>query len=258
MNLNGAAVQHKKYGQGVVQEVKDKNIIINFNGEIKKFSYPDAFKLSLKSINEDMEIFINNELEEAEKSNEPVKAIESKTIKETTPYITMNCEFLKDESLRYFFVFQNKTFHAERRGGYIWAPKSSSSRTIAHWERMKEVRKGDVILHSLNKNIVAISIAVSDCYSANQPNELKSEQLWEDDGYMVDCKYIDIKNPIMTSDYKDEILKLQPSKYAPFNNLGRGNTGYLFASNKDLTEFIIQKSMYSNQYLNDVLGGNYK
>lgn len=99
---------------------------------------------------------------------------------------------------------------------------------------MEKVRKRDVIIHSVNKEIKAISIATSNCCSANQPHELKREQMWKDDGYMVDFQYIDIQYPIVTSvpsDYMDSILELQPAKYAPFNNIGRGNTGYLFASN---------------------------
>lgn len=118
---------------------------------------------------------------------------------------------------------------------------------------MEEVRKGDVIIHSVNKEIKAISIATSNCYSANQPDELKREEMWEDDGYMVDCQYIDIRYPIITSDYMDSILELQPSKYAPFNNIGRGNTGYLFASNSELTQFFIDKLLVRNTFLKDVM-----
>ena len=80
---------------------------------------------------------------------------------------------------QYFFVFQNKSFDAESRGGYLWAPKSNQDgRKVSHWLMMEEVRKGDIIIHSVNKNIRAISIATSDCYSANQPEELKREQMW--------------------------------------------------------------------------------
>lgn len=156
-------------------------------------------------------------------------------------------------SKQYFFVFQNKSFDAERRGGYLWAPKSNQNgRKFSHWTMMEEVCKGDIIIHSVNKNIKAISIATSDCYSKDQPDELKSEKMWEDDGYMVDCQYIDIQYPIITSDYMNSILELQPEKYAPFNNIGRGNTGYLFASNSELTQFFIDKLLIQNGYLREI------
>ena len=66
---------------------------------------------------------------------------------------------------------------------------------------------------------------------------------------MVDCQYIDIQYPVVTSDYMDSMLQLQPAKYAPFNNIGRGNTGYLFASNTTLTQFFIDKLIVRNGYL---------
>lgn len=153
-------------------------------------------------------------------------------------------------SKRYFFVFQNKTYEAEQRGGYLWAPKSNSSgKRVFHWELMKEVQPGDVIFHSVHKKIVAISIATSNGYSAKQPEALKREDLWEDDGWRVDSKYILIKNPIVTSDYKDQLLNLQPKKYAPFNQLGRGNTGYLFESNLQMAQFLFSLLCKANPYL---------
>lgn len=249
MNLNGASVQHKKYGQGVIQEIGGDYVFIEFNEEIKKFTYPNAFKLGLKAVDKDVELFINNEIKRLEVEASASQILENEKIEANN---ILEYEFLKANDVKYFFVFQNKSFKAERSGGYLWAPKlNAAGGKESSWVMMEEVRKGDIIVHSVSKNIVAISVATSDCYSANQPQELKREQLWQDDGYMVDCKYIDIKNPIVTSDYKDEILKLQPSVYAPFNNLGRGNTGYLFASNRELTGFIIEKSVKANPYLNE-------
>uniref|UniRef100_UPI0006D02D17 hypothetical protein n=1 Tax=Clostridium sp. NkU-1 TaxID=1095009 RepID=UPI0006D02D17 len=58
----------------------------------------------------------------------------------------------------------------------------------------------------------------------------------------MDTTYILFTEPIITSDYKEKLLKLQPQKYAPFNKLGRGNTGYLFQANKTMYEFIIRQT----------------
>lgn len=49
---------------------------------------------------------------------------------------------------------------------------------------MKEVRKGDIIIHSLNTKIIALSIAKEDVYSSNKPDELKVA--WNTDGWRVD------------------------------------------------------------------------
>lgn len=81
--------------------------------------------------------------------------------------------------MNYFFVFQNKSYEKERNGQYLWAPKrTSSGRKVSSWELMQQVKKGDLIIHSFNKKIIAFSIAKGDVYSAHQPRELQEEQLW--------------------------------------------------------------------------------
>lgn len=144
--------------------------------------------------------------------------------------------------MKYFFVFQNKTFYEEFHGGYLWAPQSSNDgKKAAHWEKMKEVRRGDVIIHSYRKKIMAVSFVERDVYVAKRPEELPDDQ-WQMDGWRVDTDYISFTDTIITSDYKEELLKLQPQKYAPFNRLGRGNMGYLFEANRSMFEFIIRQT----------------
>ncbi|WP_335871099.1 HNH endonuclease [Bacillus sp. 2205SS5-2] len=145
--------------------------------------------------------------------------------------------------MNYFFVFQNKSYLKEKTGGYLWAPKrNKNGGRVSHWDRMEEVRKGDLIIHSFNKKVIAVSIASSDVYSALQPEELQEEKLWEDEGWRVDSDYFEIKSPIITSDHRIKIMELQPNHNAPFNSLGRGNTGYLFALNKELTTYLLKQT----------------
>lgn len=78
--------------------------------------------------------------------------------------------------MNYFFVFQNKSYYEEYRGGYLWAPQyGNSGKRVSHWEKMKSVKRGDVIIHSYQKQIMAISIAKRDVYAAKRPTELSDE-----------------------------------------------------------------------------------
>ncbi|MFC4559384.1 hypothetical protein ACFO3D_14395 [Virgibacillus kekensis] len=145
--------------------------------------------------------------------------------------------------MNYYFVFQNKSYLKEKQGGYLWAPKrSKNGNRVSHWESMKDVKQGDLIIHSYMKKIVAISIAITDVFAAIQPEELRKEKLWEDEGWRVDTRYIEINNPIITSDHSTKILELQPSHNAPFNSIGRGNTGYLFSANKELARYLLKQT----------------
>lgn len=159
---------------------------------------------------------------------------------------------------QYYFVFQNKTYERERHGGYLWAPQATEEgRTNAAWTRMTHVRKGDVIFHSVKQSIVALSIAVSDCYPAIQPEAIQREKLWEDQGWRVDTQYIVVQNPVRTKPLGEQCYKLQPLKYGPFNRLGRGNTGYLFQGNRELAQFLFSEVLKINPDLchySDVLG----
>ncbi|WP_343209378.1 HNH endonuclease signature motif containing protein [Anaerolentibacter hominis] len=143
--------------------------------------------------------------------------------------------------MNYFFVFQNKTFEEEFRGGYLWAPqRGNSGQKVSHWEKMKAVKRGDIIIHSYKKHIKAVSIAKRDVYEASRPEELSAE--WQQEGWRVDTTYIPFPETIITSDYREELLQLQPLADAPFNRLGKGKTGYLFEANRPMYEFIIRKT----------------
>lgn len=143
--------------------------------------------------------------------------------------------------MNYFFVFQNKTFEQEMRGGYLWSPKLNKiGNQTSHYNKMTQVKKGDVIIHSFRKKIIAISVAKTDCYSSNQPIELGNQ--WDNDGWRVDTQYYLFRNCIMTSDHMPDLWKLQPSKDAPFNYLQRGNTGYLYEANKKMLDYILHET----------------
>lgn len=139
--------------------------------------------------------------------------------------------------MKYFFVFQNKTFHREQTGGYLWAPDGSCS----HWQRMRQVSKGDLIFHSYQRKIVAISKAISDCYPSTQPQELALEHLWDEEGLRVDSTYYLLPSALDTKTVMEDLLKLQPAKYAPFNIRGRGNTGYLFDCSAEMATFLLKR-----------------
>lgn len=268
MDLNGQKVKHKTFGEGTIIEQTNEYLIVSFAQGNKRFVYPDAFSSFITALDPNIHTAVNKEIVEIEAEKLASLAAEKKKQAESTSAAanavrpisrkTYNLSYSYDveaspHGQHYYFVFQNKSFEAERRGGYLWAPKSHlDGRIVSHWKLMEDVKEGDVIFHSVNKNIVAISIATSSCYSAAQPPELKQERMWQDDGWRVESQYTLIKWPIVTSDCMANIIELQPSKYAPFNILGRGNTGYLFASNYEMAKFLFEKLLVKNTYLNEL------
>ena len=101
-----------------------------------------------------------------------------------------------------FFVNQKNTYKQERAGSYLWSPKFNKNGTNnSSYKLMKEVKKGDLIIHNAGGKITAISRVEEDCKSENKPNSLNDEEnRWENDGWKVNTEYYDLSSPLPISD----------------------------------------------------------
>ncbi|SET45542.1 HNH endonuclease [Natronincola peptidivorans] len=149
--------------------------------------------------------------------------------------------------MAYYIVFQNKTYHEERVGGYLWAPKrTKSGKAIYHWTNMTKVKEGDIIFSMYKRNLVSVNIAKSNCIDANRPAALDSVNLWEKEGWLVHAEYNVLDKPIDINLYIEEILPLCPGMYSPFTTGGRGNQGYLFEIENPLGEYLLGLAQAKN------------
>lgn len=74
-NIIGKEVCHKTYGAGIIAE-KEKGIIyVQFGGEVKRFSYPDAFENYLTTQDIEFQLQIQCDLEEKQKQAKRQKAV---------------------------------------------------------------------------------------------------------------------------------------------------------------------------------------
>lgn len=143
-----------------------------------------------------------------------------------------------------FCVFQNNTFEQESKGGYIWAPVTNAAgKKFHYWDRLLDVKAGDILLHSCNGCIQAVSTASGVCYDYDQA---------EEKGRRVDCNYVVIENAIKTADYTEDILRICTMKQAPFDKRGRGNTGYLYEMPRELAKIFLNASIENNASLKEV------
>ena len=61
-------------------------------------------------------------------------------------------------------------FLDENKGGFLWSPQyRTDGRKHPGYETMKEVKAGDIIIHSTLSAIFAISRAKTDCYPSQNP-----------------------------------------------------------------------------------------
>ena len=261
MNLIGQKVIHKAFGNGVVIEVYDKYLGIDFSGSIKKIQFPETFATFMTaedvSIQNEMLLLLDKKNAIAEKERKQAELKKQNTelqismVHKKTNITTPSIFRKRNEDRKMIFlVFQGNTFGKEYKGRYIWAPCfNKAGQRMHHWDRLLDVRAGDIILHSSDGFISAISVAKDRCYDCEQPVELRTEDLWERKGRRVDCDYVLINNPILLSDYKEQIIEKSSVKYSPFNCNGTGNQGYLFELNNDLAKLFIKESVKVNKYL---------
>jgi hypothetical protein len=261
MNLINHKIKHKLYGVGTIAEQDNNYITVEFPTKTVKFKYPSAFEEFIVAEDEKLQESILQETkskriaeENSKKTVDEIKMVKEETgLKAVSIQKSMKVQSKHNAQKRsVFFVFQGNTFDEESSGGYIWAPiTNKKGSNIHHWNRLLDVRIGDIILHGCDGSVVAISTAKTEAYECYQPEELRKEDLWDVEGRKVDCDYVLIKNPIKTSNYKDIIIKHSAVKYSPFNSDGSGNMGYLFELNRELARIFIIESINGNRYLLD-------
>ena len=268
MDLVNYKVKSKVLGIGTVIGQDDNHITVQFVAKKSIFQYPEAFRKFLTAEDEEIQKVLLGEIEKADefieeiknKAEEARKAAEQAKLESLVVKVgrrTISKPVKRTERVEgqhfTFLVFQGSTFVDEYKGGYIWAPKfNQGGGTCHHWDKMLDVREGDLILHCAGGFVEAISVAKGPCFDCDCPNELTEENFWAKDGRMVNCDYIKIQKPIRHSDYKDTIQKYCGVKYAPFDKNGNGNMGYLFDLNRELAKFFVEKIVINNSYLLDL------
>lgn len=149
--------------------------------------------------------------------------------------------------MKYFLVFQNKTFDQERAGGFLWSPqRAESGFNVHHWSRMKEIAPGDLIFSVVKQNIVAISLALTYATDTEKPAQFQAGNTWGREGYLVEAEYNDLKSPFSIRENTREILPLMQQKYAPFTSEGKGNQGYLYSVTDEFADYLLKNIQKEN------------
>ncbi len=140
--------------------------------------------------------------------------------------------------MKYFVVFQGKTYKEEFKGKMLWAPTKTSNgkNALFHHENLTKCRVGDVIFSVVKNKVMARSIVVKEAVIRENPFDLK---VWAKDGWFVEVDYTLVNDNIRIKDHLSDIVKFLPDKYSPFSkNTGNGTQGYLFEISNDFGLFI--------------------
>ncbi|ANU28536.1 HNH endonuclease [Planococcus versutus] len=133
-----------------------------------------------------------------------------------------------------FIVMQGETYHEERNAGLLWTPQMDKSGMVPHsWNRMQEVKKGDIVFHYVKGFVVAISRVQEDCTKSIIPKKFNEHQ-GEEAAFISYVAYRELEYPLHVKNFFQEIEPLLPMKYSAFQEDAGGNSGYLYPCNEEL------------------------
>ncbi|WP_432629215.1 hypothetical protein [Brotaphodocola sp.] len=267
VNLINKQIKHiGVLGVGTVTEQDNRYITVEFASKTSKFAYPIAFEKFLIPVDRADADAIKKELEEA-KAAEAAKRVDEdqtklKILKDQVAVSGKRVSSIKEHvtvkrvagQAMTYLVFQGDTYNEEKTGQFIWAPKfTKDGRTMHHWDRLLDVREGDIIFHCSDGYIQAISRVKAACEDSARPDNSTADWTnWEKDGRRVNCDYHVLKYPLKYGTHKEKILEYCKEKYAPFNKDGNGNMGYLYDLNQGLASYFIQEIIKKNPEIIDL------
>jgi len=142
----------------------------------------------------------------------------------------------------YWWVAQRTTFHEDRAGGLLWAPKLDRGRkTPYHWATLARVQPGEIVFSYVKQCIPAVGVATSKGYEHPRPAVFKPAERWQNDGYRVDVDYRDVSPPLNIAAVLSDLLPLLPNKYSPLTRSGGGVQGYCFEIPPATGRFLLGK-----------------
>ena len=227
MNLIGIRIVHKSkhfsspsMGEGVITDFDGQFITMVFdNGESKKLGLREVFKAEIiRAVDPEIQQKIVGFINTPTPPSPPLPVTRQKV----------------------FWVFQNQTYDEESYNGYIYAPLHGPH----HWERLKEVRAGDIIIHSYRAEVVAISVARDVAYLWIRYDGIQ--------GRRIDCDYYRLRRCLSTSLRKTKNIELcAGAMYQPFNSNGTGNQGYLYDMTFKLRDYYVSEIVKYNPEILD-------
>ena len=169
-----------------------------------------------------------------------------------------------------FLVSQGANYEIEKAENLIWAPQKTKNNgaPMFYWESLTMIKAGDILLHCLQGNIVAVSEVMAQLgeegwqgYStAPLPEKLINRQ--ETEGWLVKCEYVELNNGgLPLKNFRAVILKYKSLKHSAFDKNGDLNNGYCYLLEPEIADAVIKEMLNQNpplrqlDYLQDYLNG---
>ena len=159
--------------------------------------------------------------------------------------------------IQVFLVSQGANYEIEKAGGFIWAPQKTKNNgaPMFYWETLKQINAGDILIHTLQSNVVAVSEVMAQLTeegwqghsTAPLPENFTNRQ--EGDGWLVKCEYVELVDYLPMALFKELILKYKHDKHSAFDKNGDMNNGYCYLLEPEIANSIIEEMFHQQPEL---------
>lgn len=128
-----------------------------------------------------------------------------------------------------FWVNQSKTISQESIKGYLWAPtKSKNDGQVSHWDRLNDIKIGDIILHYAKGALKFIGRALSRAELTSRPDQNHNDK--DKMGRLIKIQYYELLPEVKLQKISSHISSLNIQD-GPLDINGDVKQGYLYNFN---------------------------
>ncbi|OCS89192.1 HNH endonuclease [Caryophanon latum] len=136
--------------------------------------------------------------------------------------------------MKFFIVLQNDT-NSQQDTDFLRCPqKDAFGNRPHHYTRMNELSTGDKIFHYTAGNITAISTVMKPAMLIYD----KSDAIYY---FIAKVHYEMFQNSLHVRSYWDDIKKLLPAQFSPFQKNGHDNAGFLYPCSEQFSSFLLKQ-----------------
>lgn len=138
-----------------------------------------------------------------------------------------------------YLAYQGPLLESQADGGYLWAPLATADgQRVPSWDRLEELRPGDVVLHEEAGMVRAVSRVMALWYKTS---DLTAARHYGRPGCMgrhVDCTYVRLENPVPVAGLRDEVVGDDATE-----------DGFLYRLDEELAQTLLDEAAGTNPEL---------
>ncbi|MGV3722259.1 MAG: hypothetical protein ACO1SX_15235, partial [Actinomycetota bacterium] len=108
-----------------------------------------------------------------------------------------------------WWVYQGLVHPSATMSGLLWVPTRTTAKEVSEFDRIEELRPGDVVVHGYRGKVRGLSRVTESWVPADRPTEMEGSS-FDGPGRLVRTDYAPLTNPIPYSEVEAELRSVDP------------------------------------------------